>query len=152
MKNCPYLIFKEPTGCVDCSGFRCTAGSREKKLSDVSICQNEEAWRECAKYLSLQPNAAELIISTPIISEWTPLESTTTIVHGNNATPAPVITITATSQTCPYLEPTPGNECCSATCHAKEIRVVPRKNCRSPEQCTRYLAAKLAGKPYRGGG
>lgn len=139
--DCPYLIYKEPKGCVNCLGWRCTAG-REKKLSDVSVCQNEEAWRECAKYLSLQPNAAELIISTPMNAEW---------INLDNATPAPIITITATPQACPYLEPTIGNECCSAACHAKGIRVAPRKNCRSFEQCTRYLAAKLAGKPYREG-
>ena len=134
--DCPYLIHKDSKGCTNCSGWRCTAG-REKKLSDVSVCRNEEAWRECAKYLSLQPNAAELIASTPATSEW---------ILGD-ATPAPVITIAATP--CPYLETTPGNECCSATCHAKGVRVAPRKNCRSPGQCTRYLAAKLAGKPYR---
>ena len=161
MTDCPYLINK-PTGCVNCLPWKCTAG-REKKLSDVSVCRDEVLWPECPKYLSLQPNAAELIMSTPVDTSGLIDVKFPQLLQPNAAelivsTPItsewtgfiPVTTISLTPQTCPYLEYPPNNQCCSATCYAKGVRVAPRKNCRSPGQCTRYLAAKLAELPFRG--
>ena len=136
MVNCQYLIWKAPTGCVNCSGWRCTAGSREKKLSDVSVCQNEEAWRECAKYLSLQPNAEATTLSTPTTFEELALPT---------APEAP-----APPTVCPYFGDIPLEGCCSATCYAKGVRVAIRK-CRNWEMCTRYLAAKFQGVPFYAG-
>jgi hypothetical protein len=129
MTSCSYLIYKESKSCTGCSGFRCTAGSREKKLSDVSACQNEEEWRECVKYLSLQPNA-----------------EATAATEATTAPEAP-----APPTVCPYLGDIPLEGCCSATCYVKGVRVAIRK-CRNWEACTRYLIAKLSGTPFRGGG
>ena len=133
MANCPYLIWKDSKGCVNCLGWRCTAG-REKKLTDVSMCQNEDEWIECPKYLSKQPEA-----------------ETTTL---SNAIPSDVITfkveVPAQLATCPYLGDILDAGCCSATCHAKGVRVAIRK-CRDWENCTRYLIAKLSGIPFRKG-
>ena len=135
MVNCPYLKWSESKGCVNCLGWRCTAGSREKKLSDVSMCQNESEWIECPKYLSKQPQAESFTVSNAIPSE---------VITFN-------IEVPVSPTTCPYLGEIPPEGCCSATCHAKGVRVAVRK-CRDWEMCTRYLIAKFSGIPFRGGG
>jgi hypothetical protein len=137
MANCLYLKYKKKS-CVNCSGFTCTVGGDARKLSDTTICRNDQ-YLDCTIYQSTLPDADRLILSTP------PLRTAPT----RTDEPVPLWTEGIDYNQCPYQGDVT-EACCHAICYAKnQAKVAPRKNCRSFTQCTRFLSAKNAGTPYR---
>ena len=146
MVHCPYLL-KVASHCAGCQGWFCTSAGSKKKLSDPSMCKNEEEWSECPRYISKnQPSA---VSSTPQKSE-SKQEST------KPQLPTTPITVSKPRTTCPYLGPIPPNKtgCCGVWCYAKDFPLRSAKHCRSRpswQECRFRLEADRKGvKTYTG--
>jgi len=143
MASCPYLLY-EPSDCVKCIHWFCTSTSRRKKLSDTSMCVDEEEWIECPRYLKevevteeLEPEPEEEVIELP------PTEEVTAISGGDLETfkvtiePEPVevqVPPPTPSRDCPYFGPIPAGKKSSSGfwCHAKNVPLRSYKICQSP--------------------
>ena len=101
MADCPYLLF-EASHCRACSGFFCTAAGRKKKISNPSMCKDEEEWIECPRYLAtLSPSERAALAEAG---------TTTKKLRVPIATPITV-------KKCPYLGPRPDGGCCGMWCY-----------------------------------
>jgi len=143
MTNCVYLIF-EQSHCAGCHGWRCTAFGRKKKLSDSMICQNEEEWTECPRYL-----AATTARPSGIGVLGMPGSMSDTLGELAVAVPQPQ------ALPCEYLG-MPANDgwCCHQWCIAGNVAVRSTKVCNSPPsraECRYYVDGKRRGvKAYAG--
>ena len=108
MADCPYLDFKA-SSCRGCSGFFCTAKGRKKKLSDTSMCKNEEEWIECPRYLAT----------------LSPFERAS-LAEAGTVPIVPRVTI----KKCPYLGSRPDGQCCGMWCYGiNKYLKLPHKTC-----------------------
>jgi len=138
MVNCPYLIY-EASHCAACTGWACNAFGRKKRLTDISMCQDNEEWLECTRYTTKtgtvkEPEPEEEVVELP------PTEKVTSITGVNMETievtvePDPIPTVKLTGigvlsppgtsrktikrpaaqppprDDCPYLGPDPEDE------------------------------------------
>lgn len=113
MVDCPYLSFKA-SHCRGCSGFFCTAKGRKKKISDPSMCKDEEERIECPRYLAtLSPTELAALV-----------EAVTTLEKHE------VIVAQVKPKKCPYLGPRPDGQCCGLWCYGiNKYLKLPHKTC-----------------------
>jgi hypothetical protein len=135
MANCPYLKL-EQSHCAGCTGWRCLAFGRKKKISDPSTCQNEEEWDECPRYVdaTTKPSGIGVLGMPRLTPRVTPL-------------PPPQ------APQCEYLGIPPGGEaCCFMWCYGGNVPLRTTKTCHSPSsmtECRYFIKASRAGvKPY----
>lgn len=156
MVNCPYLIY-EPSSCVACTGWVCQAFGRKKRLSDTSVCVDEEQWVECPRYLQKvtpvkEPESEEEVIELPPTEEVT---STQTIGETITVTAEPESVevqapLPAPSTDCPYLGPVPAGKeaCCGFWCYAYDSPIRTTTACNSPptwRECKGFMKAASRG-------
>jgi len=140
--GCPYLRFDE-SHCAGCRGWRCIAFGRKKKLSDISICQNEEEWSECPRYL-------DATVAKPSGIGSLGMPGSTVVASVPRATPLPAPHAIG----CKYLGPPPGGACCYKWCYAGSVPLRTTKICLSPPsraECKYYVdGIRRRLKPYDG--
>jgi len=134
MTNCPYIIFDQ-SHCAGCHGWRCTAFGRKKKLSDVSVCQAEEEWVVCPRYLATttaKPSGIGVL----------GMPGSTTSGAAPLAVPAPPPPATG----CEFMSVAGSRGCCSNMwCDAGNMMLRSTKKCYSPStmaECRLYVKAK----------
>ena len=135
--HCPYLRFDE-SHCAGCQGWRCYAFGRKKKISDPSMCQNEEEWDECPRYVDAATKSSGIgALGMPRLTpKVTPLPP-----------PQPI--------GCEYMSVSSSRGCCSNMwCDAGNMMLRSTKKCYSPStvlECKLYVKAKREGvKPHTG--
>ena len=131
--SCPYLSYDE-SHCAGCRGWRCIAFGRKKKLSDVSICQNDEEWPECPRYLEAAGGSSGIgVLGMPGVPR-------------SESLPLPQVL------PCIYLGMPDGGGCCHKWCIAGNVAVRSTKVCNSPPsraECKYYIQGRRRGvKPY----
>jgi len=174
MTRCEFLIYEESKSCVNCTGWFCISKGRKKKVGDTTMCNNEELWRECTRYLQAYPKPEEPleeimeITSTEDFDEYTALidellEDELDIIyteideeaelavgldfHPSIPKPRPP------RVNCPYLGPPPTGvtTCCGLYCYAENTPVRTGTTCRSRPswlECIKRLRAVKRGVPY----
>lgn len=139
MVNCPYLTF-DKSHCAGCHGWRCTAFGRKKKLSDVSVCQSEEEWGACPRFLDASTTRPSGIgvLGIGISRSVSDISRQRVVVI-----PQPQ------ALSCEYLGIPPGGEaCCFQWCYAGNRPVRSTKTCFSPPsraECKHFVKAKREG-------
>jgi len=148
MVNCPYLTY-EPSHCTACTGWFCNVFGRRKKLTDTSICTDNEEWLECTRYKTpigtVTEPEPELEVEEEVI-ELPPTEEATTFTAfiGGDVETIEVVfepeTVEAAqppprpSNDCPYLGPVPADKvaCCGFWCYADDSPIRTTTACTSP--------------------
>jgi hypothetical protein len=151
--------------CHSCTGWFCVAKGRKKKVGDTTICNNEELWRECVRYLQVYPapepelddiddallgdETLEEPIFTPTadFNYLAPIDETMEDEIVDTPPPPPKKPRT----TCPYLGPPPKGvrTCCGYYCYADDVAVRTATQCTSRPswlECVVRLRAVRRGK------
>ena len=154
MSECPYLSFSESKSCANCTGYRCVAYGRAKKLTDVALCK--EGYRECPRYV----DAAGVKVEEPKVFTTNTGNFDTTTVKVEVPPPPQVKAYIKSPcgcgeeirlSNCPYqsTNPPPGMKPCTGVwCHANNKSVRVPKNCWNFQICTVYLMSKFKGVPF----
>ena len=154
MSDCPYLIFRESKSCTSCTGFKCLAYGREKKLSDTSICKGD--YNECQRYVDAEKTRLIAPASASVESTEEKLVDPTspTVVE----LPKPVFVKNPCGcgedirlSNCPYQStklPEGKQSCTGVWCYANNKSVRVPKNCWNYAICTVYLMSKFKGVPF----
>jgi len=160
MTRCEFLIYEQSKSCSGCTGWFCVVKGRKKKVGDAAICNDEELWSECTRYLQVYPKPPDLEIepivefsSTETFDEPLYLEDVlledeiTDIPKPTPPKPKPLL------QTCLYLGPPPPgvHTCCGLYCYAENISVRTGTTCTSRPswlECIKRLRAVKRGVPY----
>jgi len=141
--GCPYLRYDE-SHCAGCRGWYCAAFGRKKKMSDISICQSEEEWLECPRYMDASSGKSSGIgvLGAP--------KPKVIIERVSRANPIPTPNL---PPGCEYMGIPPGGPaCCFVWCYADNRAIRSTKICRhkpSKSECRYFIQAKRRGvKPY----
>ena len=157
MVKCPYLKYDQSPSCVACTGWRCYAFGRKKKVSDTSVFMDEDEWLECPRYVDA--TAPKEVDPIPVVKAsgigviGAPGSATKVAprVRAPTRPKAPVI-----SGDCPYLGPVPMGEtaCCGMWCYSTYGPVRTGTTCQSPpswRECKHVFSAHRRGvKPPAG--
>lgn len=160
MSECPYLKFSESKSCVNCTGYRCVAYGREKKLSDTTQCKSN--YMECLRYIDIM-GVKEKPMNIPTISpetakellenseagdiSITPLQFTKPVFIRNPCGCGEDVRLSL----CPYQSttlPEGKSSCTGVWCYANNKSIRVPKNCWNYSICTVYLMSKFKGVPY----
>lgn len=161
MVNCEFLYHEIKKTCKGCRGWFCTSTSRNKKLSDTSICTDEEKWPECPRYLSVYPKQVEesedALTETVDLPPTEEVVSTQTIGETITVAVEPTPPVAPPPTDCPYLGPIPEGRygCCGYWCYAYDEPLRSSKRCMSRpswRECRRKFKAERAGVKYAMGG
>ena len=134
MTNCEFLIFERSPSCGNCTGWRCIAKGRKKKVGDTTICTDPELTVECVRYLSVYPQAIERVEEISSIETFRVLSDIREFKIKPKAKPIfdptkppPLPTL------CPYLGPPPPDvqTCCGMYCHANNEALRTGIQCKS---------------------
>lgn len=177
MTRCEFLVREVSKSCTTCTGWFCVAKGRKKKVGDTTICNNDEQWSICTRYLQVYPEQKplpptepeskleqELEIFTSISDEatWTEIDLTT-----SDSTYSMAPSINWLNQieepeppkprlprvNCPYLgsPPTGVVTCCGMYCYADNEALRTGTQCTSRPswlECVKRIRAVNRGVPY----
>lgn len=164
MTRCEFLVNEVSSSCTSCTGWFCMAKGRKKKVGDTTICNNDELWSTCTRYLQVYPEQEPLpppepkpeleieeISSTETFDEYTlpvdeVLEDEITDIPEPPKPRIPRIL-------CPYVgAPPPGvKTCCGLYCYAVNEPVRTGTQCKSRPswlECVKRVQAVNRGVPY----
>lgn len=151
MTNCEFLTYERSPSCGNCTGWRCIAKGRKKKVGDNTICTNKALWEDCVRYVSVYPKPEEPpsietypnrnIINTSEIK----LEPKSKPIIDPTRPPPPPPSL------CPYLGPPPKGvqTCCGMYCHADNTPLRTGSQCKSYPtylECVKKQVADRRGK------
>lgn len=147
--NCPYLHY-EASHCAGCTGWHCYVFGRKKRLSDTSMCANEDEWVECPRYLKkvapTDPDGIPTVQLRGIGVLGAPR------VRGAPRMRRPPLP----ADDCPYLGPVPTGEkaCCGYWCYSTGGPIRSVKACHSRpswRECKfLFQGQRRKVKPYAG--
>jgi len=175
MTRCEFLIYERSKSCSGCTGWFCVAKGRKKKVGDTTICNNDELWGECTRYLQVYPKPPEPEPIIDVIEEHILDDDDVTWTPTDEDTPEPIYSIApsinflapieepepeppkpeSTRTLCPYVgSPPPGVQtCCGLYCYADNTVLRTGSQCKSYptwRECVRRMRAVKRGIPYAG--
>lgn len=146
MVKCDYLTYDQSQSCAGCTGWRCYAFGRKKKVSDTTVCMEEEEWIECPRYVkAVEPEKIEPI---PVVKAKGigVIGQPKTAVFKDPTRPKP----NTLPADCPYLGPIPKGKtaCCGIWCYATDGPLRTGTTCHSRpswQECKRLFEAHRKG-------
>ena len=145
MTKCIYLSYETSRSCASCTGYFCIAAYPKKKLSDISMCVDDEAWDVCGRYTERRKLEDARGASPPI-------SRGIGVLGAPQRTPTPAPLPPPQVPTCEYLGPSQEKCCSGSWCYAKYEPLRSIKVCNSPpsyRECVgRTTAHKRKVKPY----
>ena len=80
MTRCTFALYTRSKSCTTCTGWHCTAKGRKKKIGDLALCDDDDLWSVCTRYLQIYPEQEPLPPTPPKTMEET-LETELTRVN-----------------------------------------------------------------------
>lgn len=163
MTRCEFLVNEISLSCTNCTGWFCTAKGRKKKVGDTTICNNDEQWSICTRFVDVYPEqeplppavpkTVEEIIETEDVTYFDLLDAEPIEDKVIEKLPPPLIRRSTPRAICPYYAaPPPGMvTCCGKFCYAENESLRTGTQCTSRPtwiECVRRVRAVKRGVPH----